>query len=144
MLQAPTTYVSRSSVYLRPRLSFANTICSQATGHHNFVPCYNCRKGNHYFTNLCQNCKLLLTSRSFPSSPRSFPPLCPVLFLRIASAPYPPVTLFSASILLHSIALPTPIGSAFSFPTAFFFEFSFARIRLIATFVAYNTLSYHC
>ena len=40
-------------------------------------PCDICRKGNHYFTNLCQNCKLLLTSRSFPSSPRSSPPFVP-------------------------------------------------------------------
>ena len=95
-------------------------------------PCYNCRKGNHYFTNLCQNCKLLLTSRSFPSSPRSPPPFVPFFSCGL----HPHLMLFQASILLHSIALPTPIRSAFSFPTAFFFAFSFARIGLITTFAA--------
>ena len=118
-LQAPTTYVSRFRMCLRSRLSLANIICSQATGHHSFVPrfhyclvpfrhaCPRCpvlfrrimsastvpvRKSNHYFANLCEKSKLLLSSRSFF--------LRPVPFLRIVSAPCPFVPSLSQSVTL--------------------------------------------
>ena len=73
MLQALTTYGSRSLVYLRSRLSLANLICSQATRQHSFVALYS------------------LLSRSF-SVDFLHPFLyCPVLFPRILSESAEPV-----------------------------------------------------
>jgi len=91
---APATYVSLSLAYLRSRWSLANIICSQATGHHCFVPFFSIvpffslwivsslaesvRKGNHYFANFHKKSKLLLRFRSFLIVP--FLSNCPVPF----------------------------------------------------------------